>query len=274
MIGFIMGLYFIFKITDLGQKLTIKNAETVQKQNLKLNSLFSEIKLSAETQNKLSKELKSTTNNLENNTNGQAVSIEEMSSAIENITLSINKNAENANKTSTITQSSKKLIKKSDNALSRVFGSIMDISQHVGIIEEIARQTNLLALNAAIEAARAGNAGKGFTVVAAEVKKLAEKSQVAARHIISLVNEGIALSDEAGTYMSKMVNEVENSFNYIIQISNSVNDEKNGMQQINSGMLEINKMAQELTKITENISALSEILEKNSEKLKELSQHE
>jgi len=270
--GFILALYFIITISEAAQKTTSNHAEIVNEQNKKLQRLINEVKNSVTVQKELSGELSSTTEKLESNSNNQAVSIEEMTSTIENITNSINKNAENANETSKITEGSRELIKKSDMALSKVFDSIIDISKHIGIVDEIAHQTNLLALNAAIEAARAGNAGKGFSVVAAEVKKLAEKSQEAAKQIVEIINQGISLSDEAGTYMSQMINEVEKSFKYILQISHSVNEEKEGMNQINAGMQEINDMAQEITKISENISSLSQILNQNSEKLKKLSE--
>ncbi|MCF6243114.1 MAG: methyl-accepting chemotaxis protein [Bacteroidales bacterium] len=269
-LGSTMALYFIYHLSYSSQKITELHSEKVDKQNKKLQEIIQELKESVKVQRDLSLKLQNTIVNLSNNAGGQAANIEEMTSTIENLTLSINNNAEYAGNTSKITENSKKLIKKSDLALSRVFNSISDISSQIGIINEIARQTNLLALNAAIEAARAGNAGKGFSVVAAEVKKLAEKSQEAAKQIVSLVNEGISLSDQAGTYMSQMVNEVDKSFNYILQISESVSQEKEGINQINSGMQVINTMAQEISRISENINSLSSILNENSEKLKKL----
>ncbi len=269
-LGSVMALYFIYFLSSSSQKITELHSQKVDKQNKQLQEIIQELQKSVKIQRELSQKLQNTIINLSNNASGQAANIEEMTSTIENLTLSINNNAEYAGNTSEITENSKKLIKKSDLALSRVFNSISDISSQIGIINEIARQTNLLALNAAIEAARAGTAGKGFSVVAAEVKKLAEKSQEAAKQIVSLVNEGIALSDQAGTYMSQMVNEVDKSFNYILQISESIGLEKEGINQINSGMQIINTMAQEISRISENINSLSSILNENSEKLKKL----
>ncbi len=271
-IGLIMAMYFIVGISDTIRKERSEHTKLVDEQNKKLQKLINEVKNSVNVQKELSEKLSETTGHMEHNVNKQSVSIEEMSAAIENVTESINQNAENANKTSNIANSSREIIKKSDVALSKVFNSIIDISKHIDIIDEIAKQTNLLALNASIEAARAGKAGKGFSVVATEVKKLAEKSQEAAAKIVGLVEEGIMLSDQAGTYMSQMINEIEKSFNYTMQIIKSVNEEKTGMNQINSGMSEINKMAQELKAISENISSLSVILNNHSDKLKKLSE--
>ena len=81
------------------------------------------------------------------------------------------------------------------------------IAAKIMIIEEIARQTNLLALNAAIEAARAGDHGRGFAVVASEVRKLAERSQTAAREINKLSVSSVDVAENAGELLATIVPE-------------------------------------------------------------------
>ncbi|MEN8119997.1 MAG: methyl-accepting chemotaxis protein [Bacteroidota bacterium] len=263
-------LMFINRL--LKKTMTHVAGETKQKeeQNKRLNSLFSSMKDTIITMGNLSDEINSSSDSLSSSSSEQAANIEEMSSSIVEVTNSIVKSAENANQTTDVTKRTTKLIKRSDQALSRVFTSVNDISDKIGVIDEIARQTNLLSLNAAIEAARAGQAGKGFSVVAAEVKKLAERSQEAAKHIVSLVNEGMSVSDQAGTYLSQMINDVEKSFEYILKISESTAEQKISVEQINSGMNEINNVAQVNASISENLASLVEVLNENTLKMKEM----
>lgn len=263
-------LFFTVRISKRALSFAKLDANERLAQNEKISNILNIIKESLSTQEKLSEEIDSSSDSLSSSASEQAANIEEMSSSIEEVTNSIVQSADDANQTTDLTKRTTKLIKRSDQALSRVFTSVSDISDKIGVIDEIARQTNLLALNAAIEAARAGQAGKGFSVVAAEVKKLAERSQEAAKHIVSLVNEGISVSDQAGTYLSQMINDVEKSFEYILRISESTTEQKLSVEQINSGMNEINNVAQENASISENLASLVEVLNENTLKMKEL----
>ncbi|MBN1251417.1 MAG: hypothetical protein JXR51_15830 [Bacteroidales bacterium] len=269
-IGILLSLYFIIHISIQSQKITNKNAEVIEEQNKKLNKLLKLVKESILVQDQLSSEIQSSTDRLSASSSEQAANIEEMSSAIEEVTNSIIQNADHSNQTSIAAKKTSSFIKKSDTALAKVLTAVKDISGKIGIVDEIARQTNLLALNAAIEAARAGQAGRGFSVVAAEVKKLAERSQDAAKHIVGLVNESMTISDEAGSYLSQMVDDVEHTANYIIKISESSAEQKLSVEQINSGMLEINNVAQENASVSENLASLVIVLNENAERLKKL----
>jgi len=267
---FFLLIFFIIRL--LKRTMTHVAGETKQKeeQNTKLNDLFISIKSTISSMGKLSNEVNTSSDLLSSSSSEQAANIEEMSASIEEITSSIIQNAENANQTADAAEKTNDFINKSDKALSKVFTSVSDISDKIGIIDEIARQTNLLALNAAIEAARAGLAGKGFSVVAAEVKKLAERSQEAAKHIVSLVNEGMSVSDEAKKYLSQMVSDVNKTSNYIIKISEATVEQKRNVEQINHGMMEINKVAQENVIISENLVSQVIVLNDNSLELKNL----
>jgi methyl-accepting chemotaxis protein len=84
-----------------------------------------------------------------------------------------------------------------------------DIAEKITIISEIARQTNILALNAAVEAARAGEHGKGFAVVAEEVRKLAARSQEAAREIDQTSRSSVAIAEKSGKLLSEIVPDIQ-----------------------------------------------------------------
>ncbi len=269
-IGIVFSLFFILHISINSQKLTNIGANKINKQNKKLNNLFLSIKESTLIQEQLALQIQESTNKLSTSSNQQAANIEEMSASIEEVTNSVIENNEYAKGTSVAASQTARFIKKSDKSLNRVLSAVKDISDKIGVVDEIARQTNLLALNAEIEAARAGKAGKGFSVVANEVKKLADRSLNAAKHIVALVNESRSVSKEAGNFLKQMVEDVETTSEYVKKITKSTDNQKISIEQINTGMIEVNNVAQENASISENLASLVSVLNENTDKLKKL----
>ncbi len=107
----------------------------------------------------------------------------------------------------------------------QAIAAMSDIAERVRVIEDIAYQVNMLALNAAIEAARAGEAGKGFSVVAAEVRRLAERTDASARDITRIVTEGVRLAESSGDALDRMVPAIQETAERVHRVADSSRDQ-------------------------------------------------
>jgi len=263
-------LFFTVKLSKRALYYAKLDAQEKQSQKEKISNILDILKASMSSQEKLSKEINVSSNTLSASSSEQAANIEEILATIEEIFASIIKNAENANDSSTIMKKTSQFISDSEIQINKSISAVHHIDSKIDIINEIAFQTNLLALNAAIEAARAGQAGKGFSVVAVEVKKLAEKSQIAAKEIVTLVKKSIEVSDSAGNYLQQIVDEVNKVTNQIVDIAQAAKEQEISVMQINDAVIQINTVAQNNAAISENLASNVDILEENSQKQNEI----
>ncbi len=204
----------------------------------------------------------------------QAASLEETSSALEEMASMTRQNADNADKTNESTQSTAKLIADGGRAMSDMATAMAEISDRsdkvsriIKTIEDIAFQTNLLALNAAVEAARAGEAGKGFAVVADEVRNLSQRSAQAAKDTTDLIN-GTVESVRKG---SEIVGDLTESFRaieggtteigrLIDAIASATNEQAQGVDQVNTAVAQMDKVTQQNAAGAEETSSASQHL--------------
>jgi methyl-accepting chemotaxis protein len=204
----------------------------------------------------------------------------EMSKGIDTVTKNIQTVNESSKKTSSTALEGTKAIKttieqmerideKTKNAaevINALNGYSKEIDKIVGMISAIAEQTNLLALNAAIEAARAGDAGRGFSVVAEEVRKLAEQSAQSTKEIVDLIKNVQINTEKAVSYMDENKKEVQSGQEFANRAGESFDHIFTMITEIGNGIEEIAKSTTILDTGTKRVVESADNIDKESRK--------
>jgi len=206
---------------------------------------------------------------LSQRTEEQVSSLEELSAAIREMSATVKQNSQNAVLASEIAaaahrsaQSGGTVAGSATNAMTKIEESSKHISDIIGLIDEIAFQTNLLALNAAVEAARAGDAGRGFTVVAQEVRALAQRSAQASKDIKGLiaasgqqVKAGVELVTKAGTTLSEIVSSIKNVAQIVAEIAQASQEQSANVSQLEDTVNQMETVTQKNASLVEETTA-------------------
>jgi len=213
----------------------------------------------------------------------QTTTIEQLSSSIIEIAQKAKNSADLAGSAALLSDTIKGKAEKGSRQMDEMLAAVMDISQAsqninkaIKIIDEIAYQTNILALNAAVEAARAGSHGKGFSVVAEEVRNLAKKSSQAAKDTDSIINSslkktelGAAIAKETAVSLKEIVEDIIESNKLVGEIAMHSKEQSTEIELINKGIdqakqivLQESTAVQESAMLTEEMTNHSVVLEK------------
>ncbi len=249
-----------------------------------LRNIIGSLSDSADQMTSSSNQISTASQQLAEGASESASSLEETSSSLEEMASMTRQNAENAKRARSLTEETQTAVQKGNQSVSLTLTAMKEmnesaekVSKILKTIEEIAFQTNLLALNAAVEAARAGEQGRGFAVVADEVRSLAQRSSNAAKDTAALIEEnarraslGLKISDEAGKALGEIVEQTQKVSRLVQEIAGASEEQSKGIQEVNGAVTQLDTITQRNSANAEEMSSSSEEMSAQSKVLKEM----
>ena len=231
-----------------------------------------------------SREVSASADDLSKRTEQQAASLEETAAALDQITVNVANSSKRADEARRVAvqanesaAQSGRVVANAVDAMQKIEASSNQISNIIGVIDEIAFQTNLLALNAGVEAARAGEAGKGFAVVAQEVRELAQRSAQAAKEIKDLirnssveVQSGVKLVSDTGEVLKTIGGYIVTVNEHMDSIATSAKEQAVGLAEVNTAVNQMDQVTQQNAAMVEETNAAGASLASESGRLREL----
>lgn len=245
-------------------------AQSVSKLSKKFNEIISGIQKNFDTISTMGDQIKQTSSDIAQSAALQAGNLEEISTTMEEMVEAIQNNTESARETLSMTDATNnKIIKGSEDVLVAL-NYLEEVTERIKIINEIVYQTNILALNAGVEASRAGDLGKGFGVVAAEVKNLSNQSRVAALEITEIAQNGHKHSGSVVKSLNDIIPDMEKTRMLVGKITAASEEQNSGVSQISSAIQELNSSTQINASNAEEMSQSAKTLSEEAVHLQKL----
>jgi methyl-accepting chemotaxis protein len=257
-----------FQVADRSE--TGKLLQSMSDMTTKLSGIIRDVREGSNAMASAASQVSSSAQSLSQGTSEQAASAEETSASLEEMNASITQNAENSRKVEQVAEQGAHSAEESGTAVQETVGAMKQIAAKISVIEDIAYQTNLLALNAAIEAARAGDQGRGFAVVAVEVRKLAERSQLAAKEISDLASRSVSVAERSGQLLADLVPAIRRTAELVQEVTAASAEQSSGVTQISRAMSQVDSVTQRNASSAEELSSTAEELAAQSAQLQQL----
>lgn len=253
----------------------------LQQMNNGLTEIVGQVRESSESVATGASQIASGNFELSRRTEDQASSLQNTAAAVALVTAMSKQSADVAATAVTLAEEARLAAMKGGEAIREVAATMTEIaasarkiSEITGVIDAIALQTNILALNAAVEGARAADHGRGFSVVADEVRTLAQRAASAAKDIKALTNDsvertiaGARLVDGTGRTMEEIVNHVVRVAQLIVDINVATQEQDVSFRQVSDAVTELDRATQQNAALVEQSSAAADSLSHQSTKL-------